>query len=157
MLKHRIIPTLLLRNMGLVKDVSFKSERRVGSILPQVKIYNMRQVDELIVLDVDGSINDNLISIDEVEQFSKYNFVPLTVGGGIKEMKQINALLSSGADKVCINSAAYNNKELIKSAINHFGTQCIIGSIDYRKIAGKDVQSVWASILINAWGCEAWV
>ena len=109
MLKKRIIPTLLLKNMGLVKDVSFKSERRVGSVLPQVKIYNMREVDELIILDVNGSINKNIISVNEVEQFSRFNFIPLTVGGGINNLEQISSLLSVGADKVCINTSAYDN------------------------------------------------
>ena len=63
--------------MGLVKDLSFKSERRVGSVLPQVKVYNMREVDELIILDVNGSINEKMIGINEVEQLSQFNFVLL--------------------------------------------------------------------------------
>ncbi len=139
MLKKRIIPTLLLKNMGLVKDVSFKSERRVGSVLPQVKIYNMREVDELIILDVNGSINKNIISVNEVEQFSRFNFIPLTVGGGINNLEQISSLLSVGADKVCINTSAYDNKNFVKSAVQTFGAQCIVASIDYRKVNGKNV------------------
>ena len=139
MLKNRIIPTLLLKNMGLVKDLSFKSERRVGSVLPQVKVYNMREVDELIILDVNGSLNQNIISINEVEQFSKFNFVPLTVGGGITSLDQISVLLSKGADKVCINSSAYINKKFVKSAVKQFGSQCIVGSVDYKVLDGKNI------------------
>ena len=139
MLKKRIIPTLLLRNMGLVKDLSFKSERRVGSVLPQVKVYNMREVDELIILDVNGSLKKNIISVNEVEQFSKFNFVPLTVGGGINRLDQISSLLSVGADKVCINSSAYTDKKFVKSAVNQFGSQCIVGSVDYKNLDGKNI------------------
>ena len=139
MLKKRIIPTLLLKNMGLVKDLAFKSKRRVGSVLPQVKVYNMREVDELIILDVNGSLKKNIISISEVEQFSKFNFVPLTVGGGINSLDQISSLLSVGADKVCINSTAYRDKQFVKSAVNQFGSQCIVGSIDYKILDGKNI------------------
>ena len=125
--------------MGLVKDLSFKSERRVGSVLPQVKVYNMREVDELIILDVNGSINEKMIGISEVEQLSRFNFVPLTVGGGIHNLEQISSLLSVGADKVCINSSLYSDKNFVKSAVKTFGSQCIVASIDYKMISGQNI------------------
>ena len=125
--------------MGIVKGLSFKSERRVGSVLPQVKVYNMREVDELIILDVNGSINKNIISVNEVEQFSRFNFVPLTVGGGINNLEQISSLLSVGADKVCINTSAYDDKDFVKSAVQTFGSQCIVGSVDYKNLDGKNI------------------
>ena len=139
MLKKRIIPTLLMKNMGLVKDVGFKSTRRVGSILPQIKIYNLREVDELIILDITATISKNEIDFNEIAGFAKYNFVPLTVGGGIKKLKQIEKLLSIGADKISINTISYYDDKFIKEAVYNFGSQCIVGSVDYRLIENKRV------------------
>jgi imidazole glycerol-phosphate synthase subunit HisF len=139
MLKTRIIPTLLIKNMGLVKDAAFKSERRVGSILPQIKIYNLREVDELIVLDIAATKSKNEIDFNEISELSKYNFIPLTVGGGITKLTQIEKLLSIGADKVCVNTIAYKDCKFIKEAVYNFGSQCIVGSVDYKFIENKRV------------------
>ena len=139
MLKNRIIPTLLMKNMGLVKDLYFKSERRVGSILPQVKIYNMRDVDELIILDVTATLEKNEIDYIEIAELAKYNFVPLTVGGGIKKLKQIENLLSIGADKISLNTISYYDSQFVKDAVRNFGSQCIVGSIDYKLVKNERI------------------
>lgn len=118
--------------MGLVKDVNFLSERRVGSVLPQIKIYNMREVDELIILDISASRNNTNIDFDEIKEFAKHNFIPLTVGGGISKLAHIEELLLIGADKISINSASYTDKKFIKEAVYNFGSQCIVSSIDYK-------------------------
>lgn len=136
MLKVRIIPTLLFKDLGLVKGVAFDSWRRVGTIMPAVKVYNIRQVDELIVLDITATLNGRSPDYDEVREFSAECFVPLTMGGGIRSIEDIKMLLRAGADKVSINSAAYKHPELITAAAERFGSQCVVVSIDARKGVG---------------------
>ena len=138
MLKVRIIPTLLWKDLGLVKGIGFDSWRRVGTILPAVKVYNMREVDELIVLDITATREAREPDYEAVAEFSGDCFVPLTVGGGIRKMEHITKLLRSGADKVAINSAAYDDPELITKAANHFGSQCVVASIDARMADDKN-------------------
>lgn len=133
MLKVRIIPTLLWKNLGLVKGIGFDSWRRVGTIMPAVKVYNTRQVDELIVVDITATSEGRVPDFDEVREFSAECFVPLTVGGGIRSIEDIRELLRAGADKVSINTAAYERPELIDEAAEHFGSQCIVASIDARR------------------------
>jgi len=137
MLKKRVIPTLLYKDFGLVKGKKFDNTRRVGPVLPAINIYNRRGVDELIFLDIVSTIKDQEPDYEQVYDISKYCFVPLTVGGGIKNIDQVKRLLEAGADKITINSAAYTNKNLIEKIANRFGSQCVVGSIDYRKKDGK--------------------
>ncbi len=137
MLKIRIIPTLLYKSVGLVKGVGFNSWRRVDTVLPAIKVYNMREVDELILLDIDATLQGQEPDYESIAEFSKECFVPFCVGGGIKNIEQIRKLLRSGADKVAINTAAYDNIELIKDATTVFGSQCIVSSIDARIIDGE--------------------
>lgn len=133
MLKVRIIPTLLWKNLGLVKGIGFDSWRRVGTIMPAVKVYNTRQVDELIVVDISATSEGRLPDFEEVREFSAECFVPLTVGGGIRSVEDIKQLLRAGADKVSINTAAFEKPELINEAAERFGSQCVVASIDARK------------------------
>jgi cyclase len=133
MLKIRVIPTLLWKNHGLVKGVGFDSWRRVGTVLPAIKVYNLREVDEMMVLDISATLDNREPDYDSVMEFSSECFVPLTVGGGIKNIDQIRRLLLAGADKVSINSAAYENPTLIREAAYSFGSQCVVVSIDVRK------------------------
>ncbi len=133
MLKVRIIPTLLWKEVGLVKGVSFDSWRRVGPILPAIKVYNTRQVDELIVVDITAYTEMREPDYDTVEEFSQECFVPLTIGGGIRTINHVKRLLRAGADKVSINSSAYEQEDLIKESSRMFGKQCIVVSIDVKK------------------------
>lgn len=137
MLKTRIIPTLLWKNYGLVKGVSFDSWRRVGPIMPAVKVYNLRHVDELIVLDITATEEKGIPDYGTIEEFSKECFMPLTVGGGVSNIEHIKNLLRAGADKICINSALYENPDLIKEGVKLFGSQCIVVSIDAKRIDGN--------------------
>lgn len=134
MLKARIIPTLLWKNFGLVKGVGFDSWRRVGTVLPAIKVYNTREVDELILLDITATAEKCEPDFESVEDFTSECFVPLTVGGGVRSLGHITKLLNAGADKVCINSAAYESPVLITEAANRFGSQCIVVSIDVRRM-----------------------
>lgn len=133
MLKVRVIPTLLWKDFGLVKGVAFDSWRRVGSVLPAVKVYNSRDVDELIVVDITASNEKNQPDHESVADFSEECFVPLTVGGGITSLEDVLHLLHSGADKVSINTEAFANPNIIDSVASRFGAQCIVASIDVRR------------------------
>lgn len=137
MLKTRIIPTLLWKGPILVKDIGFKSERVVGTIIPSVKVYNTRQVDELMVLDITASNNNREPDYQTVEEFSGECFMPLTVGGGIKNSNHVHKLLKSGADKVAVNSAALENPQMISEIANIFGNQVLVVSIDAKKHDGE--------------------
>ena len=134
MLKVRVIPTLLWKDFGLVKGVSFDSWRRVSSVLPAVKIYNSRDVDELMVVDITASKDENRPDHESVVDFAEDCFVPLTVGGGITNIEDVLNLLYSGADKVSINTSSYTNPNIINSVASRFGSQCIVASIDVRRL-----------------------
>lgn len=134
MLKKRIIPTLLWKGHGLVKGIGFDSWRRTGSVLPAIKVFNARDVDELILLDIEASVENKNISLDEVAEFAEHCSVPLTLGGGISSIATIQELLLAGADKVCINTAAYANPKLVAEAAHRFGSQCIVAAIDAKKM-----------------------
>jgi cyclase len=133
LLKIRIIPTLLWKDFGLVKGLSFNSNRRIGSVLPAIKIYNKREVDELILLDINATLDNREPDYESISEFSKECFMPLTVGGGIKNVDHIKKILRAGADKVSLNSFLYQNPNLIKEASDRFGSQCIVVSIDVIK------------------------
>jgi imidazole glycerol-phosphate synthase subunit HisF len=131
-LKVRVIPTLLWKNPGLVKGVGFDSWRRVGTVLPAIKVYNMRDVDELIVVDIGASREGRAPEHETVADFSSYCFVPLTVGGGVTSLDQISQLLQAGADKITLNSAAFDNPQLVTAAARRFGAQCVVASVDVK-------------------------
>lgn len=159
MLKIRVIPTLLWKDLGLVKGESFDSWRRVGTVLPAVKVYNTRQVDELIVLDITATQAGRSPDYAGVEEFSKECFVPLTIGGGIRDLEHIKLLLRSGADKIVINSAAYDDPDLINKASEKFGAQCIVTSIDARKVGSQYIcyshcGTKNRAIEVGAWASE---
>ena len=142
MLKVRIIPTLLWKNPGLVKGVGFDSWRRVGTVLPAVKVYNVRDVDELIVVDVTATREGRVPQRSWVRGFAPFCFVPLTVGGGITDVDQITELLRGGADKVSIGSAAFERPELIGRAAGRFGSQCVVVSLDARREGGGEAECI---------------
>jgi len=149
-LKVRIIPTLLWKNYGLVKGVKFDSWRRVGPVLPAIKVYNSREVDELILVDITASQEGNEPDHDSVADFSEECAVPLTVGGGITCIDHIVSLLHAGADKISINSAAYTNPGLIDAAARRFGAQCVVASIDARRLEGGMYRCFSQSATVDA-------
>jgi cyclase len=133
MLKTRVIPTLLWKGASLVKGASFDSWRRVGAALPAIKVYNTRDVDELVLLDISATHEAGEPNYDEIENLSAECFVPLTVGGGINNIDQVAKILRAGADKITINTAGYENPGLIRQTSDRFGAQCVVVSIDVRK------------------------
>lgn len=132
MLKTRVIPTLLMRDVNLVKGPAFDSWRAVGSPMQSVKVFNRREVDELVLLDIGATPATRAPDYDQIALLAQECFVPLTVGGGVSSVDSVRRLLLVGADKVAVNTAAYADPELVSEAARHFGRQCIVVAIDYR-------------------------
>jgi imidazole glycerol-phosphate synthase subunit HisF len=128
--KTRVMPTLLFSDVGLVKGVKFDSWRRTGSALQAIKVYNMREVDELVFLDIRATPDMRAPDFDQIDELADECFMPMTVGGGVRTTDHIGGLLGVGADKVAINTAAFERPKLIEEAARQFGAQCIVVSID---------------------------
>ena len=126
------MPTLLYKEVGLVKGVRFDSWRRVGSAMQAVKVYNLRQVDELVLLDIRATLDDRGPDLAAVDELADECFMPLTVGGGVRTIEDVRSLLMVGADKVAINTGAIENPGLIREVADRFGSQCAVVSIDAR-------------------------
>lgn len=133
MLKVRVIPTLLWKGPGLVKGVAFDSWRRIGTAMPAVKVFNARDVDELVLLDISATAEGRGPDLVAVEELAAECFVPLTVGGGIRDLDTIRALLRAGADKVALNTAAHELPGFVGEAARLYGSQCIVASVDARR------------------------
>jgi imidazole glycerol-phosphate synthase subunit HisF len=131
-LKVRVMPTLLYKDLGLVKGVGFDSWRRVGGLMQAIKVYNMRGVDELVFLDITATRERRRPDFELVDDFADECFMPLAVGGGIASVDDVRELLRVGADKVVVNSAAFEHPDLITEVSQRFGSQCIVVSIDFR-------------------------
>jgi len=137
MLKNRIIPCLDVKNGRVVKGINFVNLKDAGDPVEQAKIYSDGGADEICFLDITASNENRNIIYDVVERTSKKCFVPLTVGGGVRGVDDINKLLNSGADKVSINTAAVHNPEVIIESSKKFGSQCIVVAIDAKKNGNK--------------------
>lgn len=125
MLKTRVIPVLLARGRELVKGKQFDSSRRVGNLLQAARIHNMRNVDELVILSVDGPLNEKIVG-----DICKDTFMPVAVGGSITSLDLAKRMLDSGADKIVVNTAAFNNPDFITELSAKYGSQSITVSID---------------------------
>ena len=133
MLKNRIIPCLDVKNGRVVKGINFVDLKDAGDPVEQAKIYSDGGADEICFLDITAS-NENRDTIyDVVKETSKKCFVPLTVGGGVRSVDDINKLLNCGADKVSINTAAVQNPSVVEESSKKFGSQCIVVAIDAKK------------------------
>ena len=130
MLKHRIIPIVLIDGFSVLKTIKFETRRNLGSPITVLRTYNTRNVDELILLDIDATRDDRSIDLFTVQEVASECFMPLTIGGGLKTIDDMAAAFKSGADKISINSAALENPALIKEAALDFGSQSVVVSID---------------------------
>ena len=130
MLKSRIIPILTFNGFGLVKTKQFNNPRTVGNPVQSARVYNSRGVDELVFLDIQASKQNRKINLKLVADVIKECFMPVSVGGGIQTIEDINNLLKIGADKVVIKTKALIDIEFIKQAVVFFGSHCICISID---------------------------
>jgi imidazole glycerol-phosphate synthase subunit HisF len=138
MLTKRIIPCLDVKDGRVVKGVSFIDLRDAGDPVEVAAVYDREGADELCFLDITASHEDRRTIMDVVERTAARVFMPLTVGGGVRTLDDVRALLNAGADKVSINTAAVQRPEWVREAAQRFGTQCIVVAIDAkRSLAGR--------------------
>ena len=154
MLKNRIIPCLDVKNGRVVKGINFVDLVDAGNPVEVAKTYDKSGADELCFLDITASHEKRPISLDTVKKTAEQCFMPLTVGGGVRSISDIQSLLSSGADKVSINTAAVSNPDLIYEASSIFGSQCIVVAID-AKIVSKNKWEIFTHGGRNSTGINA--
>lgn len=140
MLAKRIIPCLDVKNGRVVKGIHFKNLRDAGDPVQNAAFYSKEGADELVFLDITASIENRKTVVNMVKATAGKIFIPFTVGGGIRNIKDIEILLRSGADKVSINTAAVKNPGLVARASKKFGSQCIVVAIDAKRIDRDKVQ-----------------
>ena len=148
MYKHRLIPKLQMRSskyqkgkMVLVTTINFDQTVEIGDPISQAKIFDAQSADELVFLDLDASKYNRDTLINIIKRAAEQIFIPLTVGGGVRSIKDFRLLLSNGADKIIINTEAVNNPDFINEASARFGSSTVVISIDYKNRNGK--YSVW--------------
>ena len=134
MLKKRIIPCLDINNGRVVKGINFINLIDAGDPAEQAKVYNDQGADEICFLDISASHENRKTILEVVKKTTEKCFVPLTVGGGVRTIEDVNNLLLAGADKVSINTAAITNENLIKESAQTFGSQCTVVAVDAKKI-----------------------
>ena len=142
-LAKRIIPCLDVDKGRVVKGVQFVDIRDAGDPVEIAKKYNEQGADEITFLDITASHEARDTTIHTVEKIASEVFIPLTVGGGIRELADIRNMLNAGADKVSINSAAVFNPEFVKAAADRFGSQCIVVAIDAKKVSKDNETPRW--------------
>lgn len=133
MLAVRVIPCLDVNAGRVVKGTNFVDLRDAGDPVEIAKRYNVEGADELVFLDITASSDKRAITLDVVKKTAEQVFIPLTVGGGIRTIEDIRTLLTAGADKISLNTAAVNNPDLISEGSKKFGSQCIVVAIDAKK------------------------
>ena len=133
MLRARIIPSLLIQRRGLVKTTRFTNPQYVGDPLNAVRIFNEKQVDELIILDIDATVNGREPDYDLIASLASECRMPLCYGGGVKTVHQVERIISLGVEKICISSAAALNPNLITKASQQVGNQSIVVALDVKK------------------------
>jgi cyclase len=142
-LAKRIIPCLDVDNGRVVKGVKFVEFRDAGDPVENARRYNQEGADELTFLDITASSDDRETMVHVVEAVASEVFIPLTVGGGIREVADIRRMLNAGADKVSINTAAILNPEFVKAAADKFGSQCIVVAVDAKKVSVNGESDRW--------------
>ena len=142
-LAKRIIPCLDVDNGRVVKGVKFVEIRDAGDPVENARRYNQEGADELTFLDITASSDDRETMVHVVEAVASEVFIPLTVGGGIREVADIRRMLNAGADKVSINTAAIFNPDFVKQAADKFGSQCIVVAIDAKQVSVQGETERW--------------
>ncbi|MFH1034247.1 MAG: AglZ/HisF2 family acetamidino modification protein [Pseudomonadota bacterium] len=133
MLMHRVMPCLLLRNRALVKTVRFKDASYVGDPINTIRIFNEKEVDELILLDITASIENKPPNFELIADIAGECFMPLAYGGGVRSLEDFRRLFGLGVEKVAVNAAAHADPGLISQAAKTFGSQSVIGALDVKK------------------------
>ena len=143
MLKVRVIPCLDVKDGRVVKGINFVNLRDAGDPVEAAIAYDAAGADELCFLDITASHEDRGTILDVVRRTAEACFTPLTVGGGVRTVTDIRALLRSGADKVSINTAAVNRRGFVREAAEKFGDQCVVVAIDARKVSKSGAPDRW--------------
>ncbi|MGX9389285.1 AglZ/HisF2 family acetamidino modification protein [Nitrobacteraceae bacterium UC4446_H13] len=142
MLKSRVIPCLLLSGVGLYKTVKFKEPRYIGDPVNAVRIFNEKEVDEILVLDIEASPKNRGPNFDLIRDIAGECFMPLAYGGGVSSVEEMRLLQRIGVEKVSINTAAFRNPDMIKAAVDALGSSSIVVGIDVKRtLLGK--YEVW--------------
>ena len=142
-LAKRIIPCLDVDNGRVVKGVKFVEIRDAGDPVENARRYNLEGADELTFLDITASSDNRDTMAHVVEAVAREVFIPLTVGGGIRELGDIRRMLNAGADKISINTAAVFNPEFVARAADKFGSQCIVVAVDAKRVSGPEESGAW--------------
>ncbi len=137
MITRRIIPCLDVRNGRVVKGVNFEGIQDVASPVELARFYNESGADELVFYDITASVENRGLFTDALKQVAGEIFIPLTVGGGINSLDDFERVLTCGADKVSVNSGAIKNPDLIEKAAKKYGDQCVVLSMDIKRVDGK--------------------
>jgi imidazole glycerol-phosphate synthase subunit HisF len=143
MLKVRVIPCLDVKDGRVVKGVNFVDLRDAGDPVEAAKAYDAAGADELCFLDINASHENRNTMLDVVSRAAEQCFMPLTVGGGVRAVEDVRALLLAGADKVAINTAAVTDPSLVARAAEKFGNQCIVVAVDARRVADPGGSARW--------------
>src|ERR1017187_9074855 len=130
MLKKRIIPCLLLKGKGFVKSVNFKNPIYLGDPLNIVRIFNIKMIDELMILDITASAENRKPNFELIQKISSLSFSPLTYGGGITSLDDAKRLFKIGIEKICMNTAAFKNPKLLCEITDIYGSQSLIVSLN---------------------------
>jgi cyclase len=133
MKRARVIPVLLLQKKGLYKTIKFSDGKYIGDPINAIKIFNDKQCDELILLDILASRDNSDINYKLIEEIASECFMPLAYGGGINKLEHIEKLLKIGVEKIILNSAVLSDFPFFKSAIEYFGSSTIVASVDIKK------------------------
>jgi cyclase len=140
-MRHRIIPCLLLSGAGLVKTTRFKDPTYVGDPINAVRIFNEKEIDELIFLDIKAAESGSLPNLDTLRSIASECFMPLCYGGGVTSLQQIEQILKTGVEKVAINSALVTAPGMVEEAAKRFGSSTIVASIDHKKNLWRRVEA----------------
>lgn len=132
MLAKRLIATILIKDNLLVKGKQFVNDRRVGSLLQSIRVWQKREIDEIVIFDIDATKEGRTIDYEVIGKICDECFMPVSFGGGIKSIDQIDRFLRSGADKVVIGNSSITNKILLFEASKRFGSQALSVTVDYR-------------------------
>lgn len=133
MLKHRVIPALLLKNGGLVKTTKFTSPKYIGDPINAIRIFNTKEVDELMVVDIEATKGGREPNYALIEQFAGECFMPLCYGGGIRTVEQASKIFKLGVEKVSLQSAVLDNLDLVRKLADRFGSQSVVVSVDVKR------------------------
>jgi cyclase len=138
MIQTRVIPALLLHHGGLVKTIRFADPRYVGDPINCVRIFNEKEVDELIFLDISATSEGRGPDLEQIRDIASECFMPFAYGGGIRSVSEVEAILKLGAEKVVINSAAFENEQLLRQTAQRFGSQCLVVCLEVKRtFSGK--------------------